>query len=90
MTPAVEAQSLNHWTAQGVHCTGIFKNKILSIYLYFWLLWVFVALLLFSSCHEQGLLSRGGARASHCTGFSCCGAWALRRPGFSSGGTWAQ
>ena len=28
----------------------------------------------FSSCHEQGLLSSLGARASHCGGFSCCGA----------------
>ena len=26
---------------------------------------------------EQGLLSSCGARASHCSGFSCCGAWAL-------------
>ena len=28
----------------------------------------------FSSCSEQGLLSSCGARASHCGGFSCCGA----------------
>ena len=30
----------------------------------------------FSSCGEQGLL-RCGARASHCSGFSCCRAWGL-------------
>ena len=31
----------------------------------------------FSSCGEQGLLFHCGARASHCGGFSCCGARAL-------------
>ena len=30
-----------------------------------------------SSCGEQGLLSGCGAQASHCGGFSCCGAQAL-------------
>ena len=29
---------------------------------------------LFSSCSEQGLVSSCGARASHCSGFSCHGA----------------
>ena len=32
---------------------------------------------LFSSCGEQGLLSSGGAWASHHGGSSCCGARAL-------------
>ena len=32
---------------------------------------------LFSSCGEQGLLSSGGAWASHRSGSSCCGARAL-------------
>ena len=31
----------------------------------------------FSSCRERGLLSSCGARASHCSGFSCCRTWAL-------------
>ena len=31
----------------------------------------------FSSCSEQGLLSSGRVQASHCGGFSCCGARAL-------------
>ena len=31
----------------------------------------------FSSCGEWGLLFSCGARASHCGGFSCCGARAL-------------
>ena len=41
----------------------------------------------FSSCGEQGLLSSGGAQASHCSGFSR-GAWALERMGFNSCNTW--
>ena len=32
----------------------------------------------FSSCGELGLAAlRRGEWASHCSGFSCCGAWAL-------------
>ena len=31
----------------------------------------------FSTCGQQGLLSSRGAWASHCNGFSCCGAQAL-------------
>ena len=36
----------------------------------------------FSSCGEQGLLFVAVRWASHCSGFSCCGAWAL--------GVWAS
>ena len=36
---------------------------------------------MFSSFGEQGLLSRCGAWAFHCGGFSCFGAWALGRAG---------
>ena len=46
--------------------------------------WVFS-----SSCPEQGLLSRCGRRASHCSGFSC-GAWAPGHSVFSSCSTRAQ
>ena len=35
----------------------------------------------FSSCGKQRLLSSCGARASHCSGFSCCGAQALGHKG---------
>ena len=38
---------------------------------------------LFSSCSEWGLLSRSCAWASHCGGFSCCGAQALGQEGFA-------
>ena len=31
----------------------------------------------FSSCSEQGLLSNCSVQASHCGGFSCCGAQAV-------------
>ena len=43
---------------------------------------------LFSSCGRQGLLSHWSAWASHCGGFSCCGAWALEYR-LNSCGTWA-
>ena len=43
---------------------------------YFWLHWVFIATQAFSSCSKQGLLFVA-AQVSHCSGFSCCRAWAL-------------
>ena len=60
----------------------IFKKKNVNfIYLstYFGLCWVFVALCgLFSSCGTGGFfLGAMRARASHCSGFSCCGTPAL-------------
>ena len=42
---------------------------------------------LFSSCGEQRLLSSFAVQASHCSGFSCCSAWALECMGFSSCGS---
>ena len=39
-----------------------------------------------SGCSEQGLLCSFSAQVSHCCGFPCCGAWALRHTGFSSDG----
>ena len=33
----------------------------------------------FSSCGDWGLLSNCHAWVSHCSGFSCCRAWALGR-----------
>ena len=47
-----------------------------------------------SSCSERGLLSGCGAQASHCGGFSCCGALVLgsqasvfAAPGLQSSGS---
>ena len=42
----------------------------------------------FSSYSKRGLHSGCGAQASHCSGFSCCRAWALGM-GFSSCGSQA-
>ena len=44
---------------------------------------------LFSSCREQGLLSSGGALASHHSGSSCSRAWALVPTDLSSCGSQA-
>ena len=44
---------------------------------------------LFSSCGNQGLLPSCGVWASHCQGFSCCGARPLGHSGFRSCGSQA-
>ena len=44
----------------------------------------------FSSCGEMGLLSSCDTRAAHCSGFSCCGAPALRRMSISCCSSQAQ
>ena len=46
----------------------------LSIFLFLAALGLQCCLRAFSSYGDQGLLSSCGARASHCGGFSCCGA----------------
>ena len=51
---------------------------IFKIYfIYFWLHWVFVAACGLSLVVESGAALHCGVRASHCGGFSCCGARAL-------------
>ena len=44
----------------------------------------------FSSCEAWGLPFSCGARASHCSGFSCCGASIFAACGLSSCGPWLQ
>ena len=44
---------------------------------YFWLCWVFVAACRLSLVAAAGATLPCGARASHCGGLSCSGAWAL-------------
>ena len=61
-----------------VHYTYIFKNK----FIYFWLRWVFVAAHRLSLVAVSRTTLLCGAWASHCGGFSCCGARAL--------GAWAS
>lgn len=60
----------------------LFLIKKIVLCIYFWLCWVYIAALAFSSGGEWGLLSSCSARASHRSGFSCCGAQAL--------GSWAS
>ena len=52
------------------------RNNFIYKFIYFWQ-WVFIAAWAFASCREQGLLFSCGVRASHCSGFSYCGAQAL-------------
>ena len=47
------------------------------LFIYFWLRWVFIAVWVFSSCANQGLLFSSGMWDSHCGGFSCCRMWAV-------------
>ena len=54
----------------------LFLFKIYFIYLFLAMLGLCWYLWAFSSCGEQGLLSRCGAQASHRGGFSCYGAQA--------------
>ena len=67
---------LNEKDATSREDSGIFKKLYLFI---FGSAGSLVLLRLFSSCREWGLRSSCSAH-----GFSCCGAWALGRGGFSS------
>ena len=59
----------------------IFNNSatffLMNLLIYFWLRWVFVAAHGLSLVAVSGATLHCGARASHCGGFSCCGAGAL-------------
>ena len=50
---------------------------VINLFIYFWLCWVFVAARQLSLVVASGATLRCGVRASHCSGFSCCGARAL-------------
>ena len=54
---------------------GIIDALLLLLYL--WTCWVFIAAQASLQLQPWGLLSSCGVWASHCSGFSCCGAWAL-------------
>ena len=56
--------------------TFCFSNLFI-LFIYFWLRWVFVAARGLSLVVSSGATLRCGARASHCSGFSCWGARAL-------------
>ena len=74
---------------------GSFESKPDKVLLHFFFVFIILCIYfgcsgssllqrLFSSCDELGLLFRGSVQASHCRGFSCCGAWALGQVGFSN------
>ena len=53
-------------------------NLFIYLFIYFWLCWVFVAARRLSLVVVSGGATlRCGAWASHCGGFSCCGAQAV-------------
>ena len=56
---------------------GCFFFKFISLSIYFWLHWVFVAARGLSLVAESGATLCCSARASHCGGFSCCGTRAV-------------
>ena len=57
-----------------VSCSNFFLNLFI---IYFWLCWVFVAACGLSLVVASGATLCCSARASHCSGFLCCGACAL-------------
>ena len=60
----------------------IYLSFFKKIFIYFWLHWVFVAAHGLSLVVVSGGYPSLQCTASHCGGFSSCGAWAL--------GTWAS
>ena len=59
-------------------CFVLFFNLFI-LFIYFWLLWVFIAAFVsFLYLRRAGATLRCCAWASHCGGFSCCRARALR------------
>ena len=89
-------ESLKHiWSQAHEHlnipllcfCELLFLKKKKVIY--FWLCWMFIAVRAFSLMARGGY-SSGSVQASHCSGFSCCGAQTLGHTGFRSCNTWAQ
>ena len=55
-----------------------------SYYFYFWLHWLLLHGLSLVAVREQGLLFSCSGWASHCSDFTCWGAWAPGGTGFSS------
>ena len=63
-------------------CIVIYKYHLFYFYfillfIYFWRHWVFIAACGLSLAAVRGATPHCSARASHCSGFSCCGARAL-------------
>ena len=60
-------------------CQFLLYNKVNQLYIYIYIICVGSSLLRagFVQLQRAGATLRCGAQASHCGGFSCCGAWAL-------------
>ena len=69
---------------------NIFFINLFSLFIYFWLYWVFVAARGLSLVATRGGYSSLRCVGSHCSGFSCCRAWAVGHSDFSSCGTQTQ
>ena len=72
LTPRKNLLNLNVYEALCFHHWYLFFKSFLNLcfWFFFWLQWIFTAAhRLFAACGEQVLLSRGGAWASHCSGF---------------------
>ena len=75
----LHAESLWH-LANLYHITpfALDYNDLKKLFIYFWLRWVFIA-----ACGLSLVVASGGYSSlrcvgvSHCSGFSCCRAWAL-------------
>ena len=81
-------QPLNQYLDFGVHHSLIVFVFPKNFYFIFGCAGSLLLCGLFSSCSERGLLP-SGVRASHCSGFSYLGAWALGLTGFGRCGSWA-
>ena len=84
---------LNAWPpSQGIphhveHICVEQQEIFFLIFFYFWVCWVFSALQGLSLVLASQATLHFSAQASHCGGFSCCGAQALEQ-GLSSCSTW--
>ena len=73
MIYSIQCLTMCHYLLKTLSLTAI----LLYLFIYLAALGLRCCAWAFSSCGEWGLLFRCGAQASHCGGFSCCGAQAL-------------
>ena len=76
------SQRVRHKWATSLSFLCLFKK--IFIYLFLAALGLHCYTRALSSCGEWGLTSSCGVWASHCSGFSCCGAWALGHVGIGN------
>ena len=79
---AEDGDGVSVWSRQTLLLFSLFKIVFYLFFCCLAALGLHCCAWTFSRCGEQGLLPRGAAWAAHCSGFSCCRAWAL--------GAWGQ